>query len=97
MNTTIIQVPVSKSLRNQAMQAAQENGFSSLQDAIRVFLKQLASKTVGIYFGPKPIKLSVKNDLRYTKMLDEIESGKVKPKVAHSVEELMKQLHGKDN
>lgn len=97
MNTTIIQVPVSKVLRNQAIKAAEENGFSSLQDAIRVFLKQLANRAIGFYFEPKPIKLSAKNDRRYIKMLEDIDSGKVKPKVAHSVAELMKQLHGKDN
>lgn len=96
MNTTIIQVPISKTLRNKALEAAVDSGFSSIQDAIRVFLSQLVAKKVEITFRPTPIMLSAKNDRRYTKMISEIESGKVKPFVAHSAKELMNHLHGKD-
>lgn len=95
MNTTIIQVPISKALRNQAVKTAKSSGFSSIQDAIRLFLTQFATSKIGISFEPKPIKLTPKSDRRYSKMIDEIESGKVHPFVAHTVEELMTHLHGK--
>lgn len=48
MNTTIIQVPVSKKLREQALNVAKEYGFSSLQDVIRLFLTQLANKQISV-------------------------------------------------
>ena len=53
MDTTILQVPIDKSLRNQAAAAASNLGFSSLQEAVRVFLTQLADKNVKISFEPK--------------------------------------------
>lgn len=96
MDTTIIQVPVSKTLRERALATAISSGFSSIQEVIRVFLSQFATKEIGITFAPKAIKLSAKNDRRYAKMIEEIKFGKVKPFVARSVNELMDHLHGKD-
>lgn len=91
MNTTIIQVPVSKALRNQAMQAAQENGFSSIQDAIRLFLTKLARKQITVNLEDTAIPLSWKNEKRYLQMDKDFEKGE---NVYHasSVKELMKQL-----
>ncbi|MCG2691652.1 hypothetical protein L6272_02360 [Microgenomates group bacterium] len=93
MNTTIIQVPVTKSLRDQAALAASDFGFSSIQESIRVFLKQLASKKLTISFTPKAVQLSPKAAARYDKMVDEIKSGKVKAFTTNSVKELMKHLN----
>ena len=91
MNTTIIQGPVSKVLRNQAMRAAQENGFSSIQDAIRLFLTKLARKQIAVNLEDTATPLSWKNEQRYIKMDKDFEKGK---NVYHatSVKELMKQL-----
>ncbi|MBI4067670.1 hypothetical protein HY407_04760 [Candidatus Gottesmanbacteria bacterium] len=97
MNTTIIQVPISKSLRNEALREARASGFSSIQDAIRMFLQKLAKREIGVIFEPKPIKLSPKNDRRYAKMINDVLSGKVKPYVAKDVDDLMRQLHGENN
>lgn len=92
MNTTIIQVPVTKSLRDQAALAASDFGFSSIQESIRVFLKQLASKKLTISFAPKAVQLSPKAAARYDKMVEDIESGKVKAFTTNNLDELFKYL-----
>lgn len=91
MNTTIIQVPISKVLRNQAVKAAHENGFSSIQDAIRLFLTKLARKQIAVNLEDTAAPLSWKNEKRYLQMDKDFENGK---NVYHasSVKELMKQL-----
>lgn len=95
MNKTIIQVPVSKSLRDDAALAAIEAGFSSLQESIRVFLSQLAQKKLTISFSPKPIQLSPKAAARYDKMVDDIKSGKEPVYEAENINDLLDQLYGK--
>ena len=45
---TNLQIPLDKSLRDNAAAVAYEQGFSTLQDAVRVFLTQLAQKKVAI-------------------------------------------------
>ncbi|MDZ7586539.1 MAG: hypothetical protein U0946_02185 [Patescibacteria group bacterium] len=97
MNTTIIQVPVSKSLRNSAVAAAAEFGFSSIQESIRVFLKQLANKKLTISFAPKTVQLSPQAAARYDKMIDDIESGKEPVYKTENIDDLLDQLYGKKN
>lgn len=91
MNTTIIQVPVSKVLRNQAVKVAQESGFSSLQDVIRLFLTKLARKQIAVNLEDITQPLSVKNESRYMQMDKDFEKGK-NVKSFSSVDELMKDL-----
>ena len=78
MEKTILQIPISKELRLAAEKAALEEGFSSLQESVRLFLQKLAKKAISITFyePPKAIKLSPKAVRRYNKMLDDIEKGK---------------------
>ncbi|MEA3355656.1 MAG: hypothetical protein U9Q63_04220 [Patescibacteria group bacterium] len=90
---TIIQVPVTKSLRDQAAEAVEELGFSSIQESIRLFLTQLADRSLSFSFKQKPVKLSPKAIKRYNKMLDDIDSGKEKLFTANSVDELMEHLN----
>jgi len=91
-NNTILQIPISKSLRDEAQAQVIANGFSSLQEYIRVHLTQLKNSVMNFSLEPKPIKLSSKNAKRYDKMTDDLLSGKVKLRTANSVDELMKQL-----
>ena len=93
MDTTILQVPIDKTLRNQAAIAASSLGFSSLQEAVRVFLAQLPTQTVKLSFEPKPIQLSAKAIKRYNKIGDEIDSGKARLKRFDSVDEMFKYLN----
>lgn len=81
MDTTILQVPIKKSLRDRAAKAASEAGFSSLQEAVRVFLAQLSQTKLKLSFEHPPVKLSPKAARRYDRMSQEIDSGKVKPKI----------------
>jgi antitoxin component of RelBE/YafQ-DinJ toxin-antitoxin module len=75
MQKTILQVPLDKHLKNTAEKAATEQGFSSLQEIIRVFLTQLAQKKVEVTLH-EPLNLSSKNEDRYSKMEKDFESNK---------------------
>lgn len=92
MDTTILQVPIDKTLRNKAAMIATKMGFSSLQETIRVFLNQLAREEVRIAFEPKVITLSVRNDKRYAKMVKEVKDGKVKTKSFSDINTLIDYL-----
>lgn len=92
MNTTTLQIPINKTLRQQATVAAERLGFSSLQETVRVFLKKLASGEIGIRFE-ETVQLSPKAINRYNKIIDEIESGKAKTKTFSDVASLMKHLN----
>lgn len=78
MEKTILQIPISKELRLRAEAAALEEGFSSLQESVRLFLQKLAKKALSITFyePPKAVQLSPKAVRRYNKMLDDIEKGR---------------------
>lgn len=95
MDSTILQVPISKTLRDEAALAATNMGFSSLQEAVRVYLTQLKNNIVKITFEHPPVQLSAKAIKRYNKMIDEVESGRVKPVSFTDVDEMMKYLHAK--
>lgn len=89
---TILQVPMSKELRDRASFKARNMGFSSLQETIRVFLGKLAQGEVNIKFE-ETAQLSPKAIKRYNKMIDEIESGKVKTKSFSDIDSMMKHLN----
>ena len=92
MNTTTIQIPINKSVRDQAASNAERMGFSSLQEVIRLFLNRIATGEIGVTFQ-ETVNLSPKAVKRYNKMIDEIESGKVKPKSFTNVNSLMEYLN----
>lgn len=92
MNTTVLQIPINKNIRDQAASVAVKMGFSSLQETVRVFLNQLVANQITITFQPPPVKLSKKNDIRYAKMIEEIKSGKTKLKSYSNVDEMMNDL-----
>lgn len=93
----VLQVPMSKELREKATLVALSQGYSSLQETVRVFLTQLADKKVESRFYPivKEIQLSPKAIKRLKKQSDDIKSGKSKLFKARSVDELMAHLRSK--
>lgn len=95
--TTVLQIPMSKSLRDGAGKAAKEMGFSSLQETIRVFLKQLEERFLTLSFEPKAEQLSPKAIRRYNKIIDEIDSGREPIYETESVDDLLNQLYGRKN
>lgn len=94
MKTVNLQVPISEELRLSAQEAAIEQGFSSVQDAVRIFLNKLAQRTIDVVFAPRVEKLSTKAEKRYLKMLHDVGSGKNWYK-ADSTEEFLEQIKSK--
>ena len=92
MNTTILQVPISKDLRAEAVNVAKDSGFSSLQEVVRLMLTKFARREIGVTFERFPeVKLSSKNDRRYAKMVNDFEKGK-NVKTFDNVDDLMRDL-----
>ena len=97
MNTTTLQIPVSKSLKTNAQEVAKKLGFSSLQEVVRIFLTQLVSKkvTIGITAGETPDEILTPEQekvllRKYKEAKKDIAEGNYF--VAHNVEEMMEQL-----
>lgn len=92
MNKTVLQIPINITLRHEAEKEALAQGFSSLQEAVRLFLKKLAEKKLSVTFE-EPIQLSEKAAKRYDKIARDIENGKVKLYTTKNVDDLMDQLN----
>ncbi len=93
MSRTVVQIPLTTDLRDQAYAMAISQGFSSLQEAMRVILHKFVKGTlsVGVYTEPAPIQLSAKAIKRYNKMDEDITAGK-NFKTAKNIDDLMNQL-----
>lgn len=91
MDSTILQVPMSKSLKNSAQEVANEYGFSSLQDLLRVILTKLSKRELVISIQEPTVVLSKKNDLRYTAISKDFTATKNTKKFS-SVNDLMNDL-----
>lgn len=93
MDTITLQIPMAKSLRDNASIVAKDSGFSSLQEVIRVFLSKFVRREVGIAIEKFPaVKLSARNAKRYDKMVDDVLSGKEKVKSFDNVDDLFNDL-----
>jgi len=92
---TVLQVPMTKALRNQAEKMAVREGFSSLQEVVRVLLNKLAMGSLSVTIEENAVKLSKKAIKRYDKMIDDIDSGKEPVYVAKDAQDLLDQLHGR--
>lgn len=90
----VLQVPMTKEMRESATSTALSQGYSSLQEMVRVFLRQSIEKKVETRFvtTAPPVKLSAKAVKRYNKIAKDIESGKEEVYRFNSVEELMNHL-----
>lgn len=68
MNTTVLQIPINVDLRKRVDQMAENQGFSSVQEVVRVFLSRFATGKVGVEFFPS-VELSSRNEARYSRMM----------------------------
>lgn len=76
-NRVILQVPMSKTLRERAEDVAQDVGFSSLQDVIRLLLHKFAKRELTVKIEDMEIvKLSSGAKKRLAKIESDIEKGK---------------------
>ena len=90
----IIQVPVNPALKKRVEKKPESDGFSSVQQLIRLVLAKYdrGSLEVNIQEQLPPVQLSEKAIRRYNKIDRDIASGKIKLKSFDSVDELMKDL-----
>ena len=91
METTTLQIPISKDLKSNATAVARDYGFSSLQEIIRVILTKLARRQLVVQIEEMPIKLSARAEKRYLQMEKDFETGK-NVKSFSSLRGLMKDL-----
>jgi antitoxin component of RelBE/YafQ-DinJ toxin-antitoxin module len=93
MSRTVLQIPMTADLRKSAEAAAAAQGFSSLQEMVRVFLNRLSNQAISISFtkDQPAVQLSAKANRRYSKMIDDIEKGKNVYK-AKDVDDFIRQL-----
>lgn len=91
MSRVVLQIPLNAELRKAAEVEAKAQGFSSLQEAVRVFLKKLANKAIGLRFEEPTIQLSQKAIKRYNRIDEDIRKGK-NVYEARDVKDLMRQL-----
>lgn len=94
MQKVTLQIPMDLRLKVEAEKAALSQGFSSLQELVRVILSKFAQKKIELNFEEENvIHLSPRADRRYAKIMRDIESGKEKVYMAKNVDDLMKQLN----
>ena len=58
MNRTVLQIPMDRSLRKQAERAAEEQGFSTLQDFTRLILHKLAKEEIRVSVEPTILRVT---------------------------------------
>lgn len=81
-----------KYLKERAKKIAQQQGFSSVQEAVRFFLTQLVHQKIQISVVQRSIKLSEESVMRYDLMIDDIEKGGLKIKTYNTVDDLVEEL-----
>jgi transcription initiation factor TFIIIB Brf1 subunit/transcription initiation factor TFIIB len=92
MNRVILQVPMKKELRDQAEIAAKNNGFSSLQEVVRVLLSKLTKKEIAIRVAEPEERLSARAARKYDKIVEQIKNGTIKTIPFDSTKDLMNYL-----
>lgn len=93
MNNTVLQIPMTMELREKSEKAAVEAGFSSLQEAVRIFLKKFSHKELVVSFDMPKIKLSAKNEKRYIEMIKDYKKNKSEYRSFNDVDDIMKYLN----
>lgn len=92
MDRVILQVPMSKSLKEKAEAVARDEGFSSVQEIVRLILNKIAKKQISVSItAGEVIKLSPVARRRYKKIEEDIQKGRHIHK-ATDVDDFLKQL-----
>ncbi len=94
MNTsTILQVPIDKSFRDEISVIAKNMGFSSLQDLVRFTLHQIKSQTLVPSLINPSYQLSHKALSRYNKLTKDVVAGKNVTKSFAKVDDMIDYLN----
>lgn len=91
MNKIVLQIPINQDLKISAEKEALSQGFSSLQELVRVFLSKIATHKIEIAIQESTM-LSEKNEKRYLDMTKDFELGK-DVYSSNSVSDLVNKLH----
>jgi antitoxin component of RelBE/YafQ-DinJ toxin-antitoxin module len=91
MNKTVLQIPINQDLKISAEQEALSQGFSSLQELVRVFLSRIATGRIEVTLQESTM-LSENNEKRYLNMTNDFELGK-NIYASDSVSDLVNKLH----
>lgn len=93
MSRTVVQIPVTTDLRDRAYQMAISQGFSSLQEAMRLVMHRIAKGSLrfDVYSEPSSMRLSDKAIERYDKMDRDLKTGK-NFKTAKDINDFLGQL-----
>ncbi len=96
MNTSdrvILQVPMSRTLKERAEIVALDQGFSSLQEIVRVILNRFTAKELQVTItNAEPIKLSAAAKKRYQNMREDFRQ-KRNVYLAENADDLIRQLN----
>ncbi len=94
MQRVVVQVPMTKNLKEKAEAVSYDMGFSSLQEVIRILLTKLSKKefSIRIEEAEEVTYLSKAAEKRYKKAVEDIKAGKNVTKTKN-VDELLKLLH----
>jgi hypothetical protein len=91
MESTILQIPMSKSLKKSSQAVANEYGFSSLQDLMRLVLTKLSRRELVVSIHDTKARVSAKQAKNYAKMNEDFEAGEKVDRFS-SVDALMEDL-----
>lgn len=94
MQRVVVQIPMTKDLKEKAEAVSSGMGFSSLQEVIRVLLTKLSKKefSIRIEEAEEVTYLSKAAEKRYKKTVEDIKAGRNITKTKN-VDELLKLLH----
>ncbi len=94
MQRMIVQIPMSRDLKERAEAVSSDLGFSSLQEVVRVLLTKLSKKELSLRVEETEeiTKLSPAAERKFKKALADIKAGRNVTK-AESVDELLLLLH----
>lgn len=81
MQRVVLQVPMTKDLKNQAEAVSSDMGFSSLQEAIRVLLTKLSKKEFSLRVEEieEVTDFSPAAERKFKKAIEDIKAGRVSP------------------
>lgn len=93
MQKVTLQIPMNEQLKIEAERAALDQGFSSLQELVRVILFRVAQRKIEINVE-EVIILSEKADKRYARAMKDFKEGK-NVYTAKNVDDFLRQLNAK--
>lgn len=90
MRTATLEIPLTKTLKEDAEAIARQRGFSSLAAFVRALIQKVVARTAVV--DKDVVHLSERAEKRYIKITEDFKKGR-NVYTAKGVDDLMKQLH----